>query len=116
MPLKRGRLFELLRTGRGLLLDQTGELSGGWSERVDHVVSGSDELDAPAVLLRPDGHVVWAGEGQRELAAHLRRWFGAATEHGAARLARFGSRRPICLPGQRFRATPRERGLVAVEA
>ncbi|MFI5615482.1 rifampin monooxygenase [Amycolatopsis sp. NPDC051903] len=79
VPLKQGRLFELLRTGRGLLLDRTGELSvAGWSERVDHVVPDGEQFDVPAVLLRPDGHVVWAGEGQRELAAHLKRWFGAA--------------------------------------
>jgi hypothetical protein len=30
--------------------------------RVDHVVDTSDELNVPAVLLRPDGHVVWGGE------------------------------------------------------
>ncbi|WP_037908947.1 rifampin monooxygenase [Actinacidiphila yeochonensis] len=76
--LKRGRLYELTHGGRGLLLDQTGGLSaGGWTDRVDHVVDVSEELDVPAVLLRPDGHVVWAGEDQRELADRLRRWFGA---------------------------------------
>ncbi|MFF4158658.1 rifampin monooxygenase [Streptomyces sp. NPDC001678] len=77
--LKRGRLYELTRGGRGLLLDQTGRLSvEGWADRVDHVVDVSEELDAPAVLLRPDGHVAWAGEDQRELVGHLPRWFGAA--------------------------------------
>ncbi|SCK27337.1 rifampin monooxygenase [Streptomyces sp. WMMB 322] len=76
--LKRGRLYELLHGGRGLLLDGTGRLSAaGWEDRVDHVVDGSEELDVPAVLLRPDGHVVWAGEDQRELPGPLRRWFGA---------------------------------------
>ncbi|MFJ6553967.1 FAD-dependent monooxygenase [Streptomyces luteogriseus] len=79
--LKRGRLYEQMRGGRGLLLDQTGgRLSvAGWSDRVDHVVDVSEELDVPAVLLRPDGHVAWAGEDQRELVAWLPRWFGAAT-------------------------------------
>ncbi|WSD84960.1 hypothetical protein OG925_11960 [Streptomyces canus] len=38
----------------------------------------SEELDAPAVLLRPDGHVAWVGEDQRELLDRLPRWFGAA--------------------------------------
>ncbi|MCC3773706.1 rifampin monooxygenase [Streptomyces sp. UNOB3_S3] len=77
--LKRGRLYELTRGGRGLLLDQTGRLSvEGWADRVDHVVDVSEELDAPAVLLRPDGHVAWAGEDQRELVDHLPKWFGAA--------------------------------------
>ncbi|MFE1250494.1 rifampin monooxygenase [Streptomyces sp. NPDC058741] len=77
--LKRARLYELMRGGRGLLLDQTGRLSvAGWEERVDHVVDVSEELDVPAVLLRPDGHVVWAGEDQQELLGRLPRWFGAA--------------------------------------
>ncbi|MHC0431555.1 rifampin monooxygenase [Streptomyces sp. O3] len=78
VELKRGRLYELTRGGRGLLLDQTGRLSAaGWADRVDHVVDVGEELDAPAVLLRPDGHVAWAGEDQAELLAHLPRWFGA---------------------------------------
>ncbi|MEU4469629.1 rifampin monooxygenase [Streptomyces sp. NPDC024017] len=81
VQLKRGRLYEQMRGGRGLLLDQTGgRLSvAGWSDRVDHVVDVSEELDVPAVLLRPDGHVAWTGEDQRELLARLPRWFGAAT-------------------------------------
>ncbi|MFJ4565788.1 rifampin monooxygenase [Streptomyces caelestis] len=80
VTLKRGRLYELMRGGRGLLLDQTGRLSvEGWADRVDHVVDVSEELDVPAVLLRPDGHVAWVGEGQRELLDLLPRWFGAAT-------------------------------------
>ncbi|WP_328751424.1 rifampin monooxygenase [Streptomyces sp. NBC_00285] len=79
LPLKRGRLYELMHGGRGLLLDRTGRLSvSGWSDRVDHVVDGSEELDVPAVLLRPDGHVAWVGEDQAELLARLPRWFGAA--------------------------------------
>jgi rifampicin monooxygenase len=77
--LKQGRLYELMHGGRGLLLDQTGRLSvAGWAERVDHVVDVSEELDVPAVLLRPDGHVAWAGEDQQDLLDHLPRWFGAA--------------------------------------
>ncbi|MFJ1967402.1 rifampin monooxygenase [Streptomyces sp. NPDC087903] len=77
--LKRGRLYELMHGGRGLLLDQTGRLSvTGWADRVDHVVDVSEELDVPAVLLRPDGHVAWAGEDQRDLHDQLPKWFGAA--------------------------------------
>ncbi|MFF2124878.1 rifampin monooxygenase [Streptomyces olivochromogenes] len=77
--LKRGRLYELMHGGRGLLLDQTGRLSvAGWADRVDHVVDVSEELDAPAVLLRPDGHVAWVGEDQQDLAGRLPEWFGAA--------------------------------------
>ncbi|MGX7828178.1 rifampin monooxygenase [Actinokineospora sp. 24-640] len=77
VDLKRGRLYELMRDGRGLLLDQTGTLSvAGWSDRVDHVVDVSEELDAPAVLLRPDGHVAWVGDNQQDLLDHLPTWFG----------------------------------------
>ncbi|QIY59350.1 rifampin monooxygenase [Streptomyces sp. RPA4-5] len=78
VALKRGRLYELMHGGRGLLLDQTGRLSvTGWADRVDHVVDISEELDVPAVLLRPDGHVAWAGEDQQELLSQLPTWFGA---------------------------------------
>ncbi len=77
--LKRGRLYELMHEGRGLLLDQTGRLSvAGWADRVDHVVDVSEELDAPAALLRPDGHVAWVGDDQQELLARLPKWFGAS--------------------------------------
>ncbi|MFE9773668.1 rifampin monooxygenase [Streptomyces sp. NPDC005931] len=77
--LKRGRLYDLMHGGRGLLLDRTGRLSvAGWADRVDHVVDVSEELDVPAVLLRPDGHVAWVGEDQRDLLDRLPTWFGAA--------------------------------------
>ncbi|MET8249655.1 rifampin monooxygenase [Streptomyces sp. NPDC005202] len=79
VKLKRGRLYELMHGGRGLLLDQTGRLSvAGWADRVDHVVDVSEELDAPAALLRPDGHVAWVGEDQQDLLSQLPKWFGAA--------------------------------------
>ncbi|MEV4703951.1 rifampin monooxygenase [Actinoplanes sp. NPDC049316] len=79
IPLQQGRLYELMRTGRGLLLDRTGRLSvGGWTGRVDHVLDTGEEPDAPAVLLRPDGHVAWVGDDQQTLEVALARWFGAA--------------------------------------
>jgi 2-polyprenyl-6-methoxyphenol hydroxylase-like FAD-dependent oxidoreductase len=79
VALRRGRLFALMHPGRGLLLDQTGRLSvAGWTDRVDHVIDVSEELDVPAALLRPDGHVAWVGNDQGDLLSHLPRWFGAA--------------------------------------
>ncbi|WP_405812479.1 hypothetical protein [Streptomyces sp. NBC_01520] len=80
VQLKQGRLYELMREGRGLLLDRTGRLSvAGWTDRVDHVADGSEDVDVPAVLLRPDGHVAWVGEDQQDLLERLPRWFGTAT-------------------------------------
>lgn len=83
VELQRGRLYGLTHRGRGLLLDQSGGLSvTGWADRVDHVVDVSAELAVPALLLRPDGHVAWVGDGdaddQRKLTDQLTRWFGAA--------------------------------------
>jgi 2-polyprenyl-6-methoxyphenol hydroxylase-like FAD-dependent oxidoreductase len=79
VALTRGRLYALMHGGRGLLLDQTGRLSvAGWTDRVDHVVDVSEELDVQAALLRPDGHVAWVGNDQRDLLRHLPTWFGAA--------------------------------------
>ncbi|MFF7446631.1 MULTISPECIES: rifampin monooxygenase [unclassified Streptomyces] len=77
LEVKQGRLYDLLHGGRGLLLDRTERLSvGGWADRVDHLADPTAALDAPCVLLRPDGHVAWVGEDQRDLDDHLARWFG----------------------------------------
>ncbi|WP_404870517.1 rifampin monooxygenase [Kitasatospora griseola] len=83
VALADGRLYDRMHTGRGLLLDRTGRLSAdGWSDRVDLLVDPCPELPAPAVLLRPDGHVAWLGESQAELATALTRWFGAPQPPG----------------------------------
>ncbi|GIE76567.1 FAD-dependent oxidoreductase [Actinoplanes philippinensis] len=77
VAVRGGRLYDLLHQGRGLLLDRTGRLTAGvWSDRVDHHADATAEFDAPAVLLRPDGYVAWAGDDQRELDARLGHWFG----------------------------------------
>ncbi|WP_072803545.1 rifampin monooxygenase [Rhodococcoides yunnanense] len=77
ITLSRGTLYSLMHDGRGLLLDQSGALSvDRWGDRVDHVVDTSADVGFPAVLLRPDGHVAWAGDTQAELDIHLARWFG----------------------------------------
>jgi 3-(3-hydroxy-phenyl)propionate hydroxylase len=84
------RVFELLHDARPVLLDfgvrDSLEVSG-WAERVrcvdaDH--TGAWELPvigavaAPdAVLVRPDGHVAWVGQGTRTgLVEALTTWFG----------------------------------------
>ncbi|MGK5552582.1 rifampin monooxygenase [Actinomadura kijaniata] len=77
IDVKHGRLYDLLHHGRGLLLDRTERLTaGGWSDRVDHLADPTAALDAPCVLLRPDGHVAWIGDDQQDLDDHLSRWFG----------------------------------------
>ena len=84
------RVFALLHDARPVLLNlgEPGALElGGWSERVrlvDGRYAGPWELPvigevvAPAaVLIRPDGHVAWVGEGGTEgLAEALTTWFG----------------------------------------
>lgn len=78
LNLTRGRLYEQLHAGRGLLLDRTGRLSvDGWADRVDLLVDDQIPLDHAGCLLRPDGHVSWVGHDQQELRERLHRWFGA---------------------------------------
>lgn len=84
------RLFTLLHRARGVLLN-SGQRGGiditPWRKRieiVDAACAGPWELPAigaipapSAVLVRPDGHVAWVGDGsQRGLAEALTRWFG----------------------------------------
>ncbi|MFF1923182.1 rifampin monooxygenase [Streptomyces sp. NPDC058221] len=77
LDVAQGRLYDLLHRGRALLLDRTAGLkTGGWSDRVDHLADPTAALDVPCVLLRPDGHVAWIGDDQRDLDDHLSRWFG----------------------------------------
>jgi hypothetical protein len=81
VKLKQGRLYGLMHGGRGLLLDQTGRLSvAGWADRIDHIIDVSEELDVPAVLLRPDGHVAWVGEDQTQLLNQMHKWFGVPVD------------------------------------
>ena len=85
------RVFQLLHDARPLLLNFASLdalHSTPWSDRVRFVdvkYIGAWELpvvgaiDAPdAVLVRPDGHVAWIGDGtDAGLAGALTRWFGA---------------------------------------
>lgn len=76
----------LLRTGGGVLVDLRAraatEPPAGWADRVsavpvraedDSLLHGADRL-----LLRPDGHIVWVGQGGTGagLEEALTRWFG----------------------------------------
>jgi 3-(3-hydroxy-phenyl)propionate hydroxylase len=84
------RVFELLHAARPLLLDLGAPDSidmAPWSDRVQRIdaeYAGTWELPvvgsvtAPAaVLIRPDGHVAWVGDGTTAgLGAALTTWFG----------------------------------------
>ena len=86
------RVFSLLHQARPLLLDlgEPGALDiAPWADRVQRIdarYAGAWELPvlgaiaAPtAVLIRPDGHVAWVGEGtQIGLTDALSLWIGAA--------------------------------------
>lgn len=72
LPVSDVRVNELLRRGRGVLLDPTGtlaETAGPWTDRVD-IGDGSEPL-----LVRPDGYVCWAGDPDG-LEPALTHWFG----------------------------------------
>ena len=84
------RVFTLLHRARAVLLNlgRSGTVAiGSWGDRVrlvDATYDGAWELpvigpvEAPAaVLVRPDGHVVWVGHGtDAGLETELTRWFG----------------------------------------
>jgi hypothetical protein len=85
------KLGELLRNGKGLLLDFDARsplraLADRWSDRISYVASDArDRLGLNAVLLRPDGVVAWAGEAafnHEEIFETASRWFGEAEEAG----------------------------------
>jgi 2-polyprenyl-6-methoxyphenol hydroxylase-like FAD-dependent oxidoreductase len=89
-PDGRVRVFELLREARPVLLELGGPRldAGAWSDHVRRVRATSDgpwvlpvlgEVPAPTgVLVRPDGHAAWVGQGSDEgLADALTTWFGA---------------------------------------
>src|SRR5256885_1337850 len=78
------RAAEMLRTGRGVLLDFTGDAelrrtAEGWGDRVDTVAATPRDGQArtDALLVRPDGYVAWAAPGCGPPDAPLRRWFGS---------------------------------------
>nr|BAJ07857.1 putative oxygenase [Streptomyces sp. 2238-SVT4] len=87
---RRTSSTELLRAGRGVLLDlgdnaRLRDRATPWRNRVDVVTGTADPEHAlpggtTAALVRPDGHVAWAAPGShQDLATSLTRWFGPAT-------------------------------------
>ncbi|WP_153815092.1 FAD-dependent monooxygenase [Streptomyces sp. SUK 48] len=75
LDLGPARIHELLRSGRGVLLDPDdafAEAAGPWSHRVDRAGKGAG---VEPMLIRPDGYVCWAGADGLEAA--LAHWFGA---------------------------------------
>jgi 2-polyprenyl-6-methoxyphenol hydroxylase-like FAD-dependent oxidoreductase len=80
------RLGDLLREGRGVLLDFAGEdslasMSEGWKGCVKYARGAAkNSLGLSAALVRPDGFVVWASESEpdADLARMMmQRWFGS---------------------------------------
>ncbi|GAA4640297.1 FAD-dependent monooxygenase [Actinoallomurus vinaceus] len=70
----------LSRAGRPLLLDLDSRLRDAvrpWADRIEVVTARTDEAPAPAVLVRPDGYVAWAGEDADGLERACARWFGS---------------------------------------
>jgi 2-polyprenyl-6-methoxyphenol hydroxylase-like FAD-dependent oxidoreductase len=75
----------LSRDGRALLLDladraDVRDAVRPWAGRVDTVTGSTPEAPASAILVRPDGHVAWAGDDLAGLSEAATRWFGAASE------------------------------------
>ncbi|MFC5831499.1 FAD-dependent oxidoreductase [Nonomuraea insulae] len=67
-----GRVYELLRDGRHLLVDTTGAAGRSVGNAVKAVrYTGPAVPGLPgAILVRPDGYVAWAGAAARDLPAH----------------------------------------------
>ncbi|MFD6065852.1 FAD-dependent monooxygenase [Amycolatopsis lurida] len=80
---------EPIRSGRAVLLSAPGTAradvfratAASWADRVALAEARIDGVDE-AVLIRPDGRVIWADEGPVELEQALSHWFGpAGTNH-----------------------------------
>ncbi|TWB47950.1 2-polyprenyl-6-methoxyphenol hydroxylase-like FAD-dependent oxidoreductase [Rhizobium sp. ERR 922] len=79
------KLGNLLRTGKGLLLDFDARasleaLASRWSDRITYIASDArDRLGLSALLVRPDGVVAWVCEAELDMDAAAEaalRWFG----------------------------------------
>ncbi|MFH8738457.1 FAD-dependent monooxygenase [Streptomyces sp. NPDC017964] len=80
---RQQRLADLTHDGRPLLLDATDDrelatAAAPWADRVHRIPCAIKEAPAPALLIRPDGYVAWAGSDLAALGLALTRWFGTA--------------------------------------
>jgi hypothetical protein len=76
------RVREMFAAGRPVLLDVADDpalrkAAAGWADRVD-VLTGPSDCETGPLLVRPDGYVAWAGDG--DVQDVLERWFGRARE------------------------------------
>ncbi|WP_405164066.1 FAD-dependent monooxygenase [Nocardia sp. NBC_01499] len=76
------RLADHARDGSGLLLDSSPDhrfasIADAWKPRIRSVTVDHGALDAPAVLVRPDGYVCASTDDAESLSAALQYWFGS---------------------------------------
>ncbi|MDV3130302.1 FAD-dependent oxidoreductase [Mycobacterium sp. 21AC1] len=84
------RLGDLIRGGRGIVLDVHGQTLrnavNGWEGRIDYRPGPvRDDLGFHSLLIRPDGIVAWASGGDPDTEVFLQtatRWFGLPSGHG----------------------------------
>jgi len=87
---------DLMCAGKGVLIDLTAtsalrDVAAKWTDRIQVIAGRCDERPAnlDAMLVRPDGYVVWVGnsgdrdECEKGLGSALEKWFGAP--QGSAR-------------------------------
>lgn len=120
-PDGRLRIFTLLHEARPVLLNlgKPGSIDiTPWADRVQHIDAdyrGTWDLPVlgavtgpAAVLIRPDGHVAWVGDGtQTGLREALTTWFGPPVEP-RRESARLRARRPWAQVGDPRRRTSQE--------
>jgi len=78
---------ELMRPARPVLLDladrpELRQAARDWGQRVDIHTAKTDQRPADAVLIRPDAHIAWAGDGVPGLREALSNWFGTPKREG----------------------------------
>ncbi|MET9608677.1 SDR family oxidoreductase [Streptomyces sp. NPDC006512] len=120
---------ELLRSGRGLLLLAPDDeprraalraAAEPWADRVTVAAAAPAEgAGATALLVRPDGHVVWADDsGGEELTSALERWFGPlpsrAPQRSAAVLGPVAASPAVRVPRDRRSGADRLTGRTAL--